>query len=190
MLYRTVPKKWERVFRVIESISYISMIISVMCVLALVVLIIASSLGRYIFHRPILNSDEMAGYLLLSLVLFGLAYTLGQQRHIKVDFVVRYFKKEARSVIDLVLSVIGLIWTISFLIGSWLVWLYYINNHTTSSMGTGVLLAIPSVMLIIGSSVLILQHLVEICKRFFLVFNIKSELNLEPDVDKNTNMTV
>nr|WP_226898450.1 TRAP transporter small permease [Mangrovicoccus algicola] len=63
-------------------------------------------LSRYALGTPSTVTDEMARFLFMWLALIGGAYTLGQRRHLAIDFLTGTLKGRARTVSEAVILAI------------------------------------------------------------------------------------
>ncbi len=66
---------------------------------------------REIFGSPILGTYEYVGLLTAVIVCFAIAYTLVQDAHIAIDFVVEKFDTKAQKIIDAVTNILVLAFT-------------------------------------------------------------------------------
>lgn len=67
-----------------------------MVVIALMLIVGYSVFWRYILGQPITWSDEMSGYLVVLLVMLGVAEALRRGDHINVDLIIRKLPQRAR----------------------------------------------------------------------------------------------
>jgi TRAP-type mannitol/chloroaromatic compound transport system permease small subunit len=69
-------------------------------------------IGRYLFHNPSDWSLELCGYLLVGLSYLAAAYTEVQEGHIRIDFLYERFRGKRKAVADILISFIGLCWSL------------------------------------------------------------------------------
>jgi len=78
-------RKFERV---IDGISYYSGYFAGWLVLGIMGLTMVEVISRYVLRHPIMLADEFGGYSFAAISLIGLAYTMKEGRHIRIQFVV------------------------------------------------------------------------------------------------------
>jgi TRAP-type C4-dicarboxylate transport system permease small subunit len=152
------------VIRLIDLLSMLGGVGAAVSVFMLCLLIMVSVIARYVFNSPFLYVDEIASYLMVSLVFLGLAYTLKEGGHIRVEMIVDRLSYKTRSVLGIMTGVIALLWAFFVLIGVTNIWLRYFNGRVR---GYGTLQAplwMPALPLVIGGAFLLLQVLAEIFK--------------------------
>src|SRR5690349_11893621 len=71
-------------------------------VLAEIVVLLAGILARYVFHTPIVWSDELAGILFLWLAMLGSVLALQRGEHMRMTAIVGMLKPRARAFLDVV----------------------------------------------------------------------------------------
>lgn len=71
--------------RAVSAIFTAAMAVSAVCVLAALAVITYSVIVRYFLGEPSLWVDEVVGYLVVAIVMFGVASALREGRHIGVD---------------------------------------------------------------------------------------------------------
>lgn len=69
----------------VSAIAAVAMTISALCVLAALALITWSVIVRYFLGQPSVWVDEVVGYLIIAIVMFGVASALREGKHIGVD---------------------------------------------------------------------------------------------------------
>ena len=154
----------KQVIRFIDFISAIGGIGAAASVFILCLLIMVSVIARYAFNSPFLYVDEIASYLMVSLVFLGLAYTLKEGGHIRVEMIVDRLRHRTRAVLGIMTAIIAMLWAFFLLIGVTGIWLRYLNGGVR---GYGTLQAplwMPALPLVIGAAFLLLQVLAEIFK--------------------------
>ena len=137
-------------------------------VFVLCLLIMASVVARYVFNRPFLYVDELASYLLATIVFLGLAYTLREGGHIRVEMIIDRLRRKTRTALTGITAILGVVWAYCLLMGVTGLWLRYFKGDV---LGYGTLQAplwVPALSLVIGGALLLLQVLAEICKIFLL----------------------
>ncbi len=78
----------EKVWRLIEKISYVAGYASGLIVILILLLTMVEVVTRYVLHQPIILCDEFGGYSLFAISFLGLAYCAREQGHIRITFIV------------------------------------------------------------------------------------------------------
>ena len=71
-------------------------------VVAEIVVLLAGIIGRYVFHSPIVWSDELAGILFLWLAMLGAVIALQRGEHMRMTAIVGMLNPRARAFLDVV----------------------------------------------------------------------------------------
>ncbi len=71
--------------RLVNWISWLSGVLSSLLIFVTLVISIYAIFQRYIIDRPLLWGDELLGYLLVAIVMFGAAEALRGNHHIAID---------------------------------------------------------------------------------------------------------
>lgn len=114
--------------------------ISGYAVLAMTLLITMDVILRFAFNAPTKFATETSEYLLIVAVSMGLAYTLRERAHIRIDFVVSRLPKQAANWLQPITSFLALIFTSVLLWLSWRQFLTSFTLKTTSRTGMDVVL--------------------------------------------------
>src|SRR3989337_1617815 len=78
----------ERVWRLIEKISYVAGYASGLTVILILLLTMVEVVTRYVLHQPLILCDEFGGYSLFAISFLGLAYCAREKGHIRITFIV------------------------------------------------------------------------------------------------------
>lgn len=79
------------------------------CMVAMSTAIIAQVFGRYVFHRSIPWSEELARYLMIWMSLVGASVAFRQGSHVAITFLRDRLRGERRRIVDLLgMAVIGI----------------------------------------------------------------------------------
>ncbi len=74
--------------------------------------------SRYVFHSPLLYTEEVSRYCYIWICFFGMAMATKLQNHIRIELVFIFIKGRAQAVINLVLNIISLgLYVVIFFIG-------------------------------------------------------------------------
>lgn len=111
--------------KVIDRILEI-FLISILSILVLDVLWQVAS--RYLLANPSKFTDEIAGFLLIWVSLFGAAYVSGKNQHLAINILANKLHGNKRKVLRLTINVIIILFVVFvFLIGG--IWLVYTRFH-------------------------------------------------------------
>lgn len=80
-----LPAVCRRFGEAVAAIAATAMTVSALCVLAALALITWSVFVRYVLGQPSVWVDEVVGYLVIAIVMFGVASALREGKHIGVD---------------------------------------------------------------------------------------------------------
>lgn len=172
----------SKLVALINWLSKAGFFISTMLVLLSALFVFVTSLSRYLFNAPFEYTFEISGYMMLTIVFLSLAYTVMIGRHIGITFVVNRLPEKIRKLVDLLMTILSLLWIIPFLIGCWYTWIYFFREHVMPNVGLEVPFWIPATTMIIGTALLLLQVFVEIGKK------IKAMGQEETEISATKNM--
>ena len=93
--------------------------------------------SRYILSSPSSYTDELAGFLLIWVGLFGAAYVAGKREHLAIDLLLQRSSKKRRFILEIVISVIVIMFAIVVMIigGSWLVYTRFFLSVKSAALG-------------------------------------------------------
>jgi tripartite ATP-independent transporter DctM subunit len=94
---------WPRwLARIDAAIFMVAAIPAALLVLAEIAVLLAGIIGRYVFHSPIVWSDELAGILFLWLAMLGSVLAFQRNEHMRMTAVVSMLGPGARAFLDVV----------------------------------------------------------------------------------------
>ncbi len=105
--------------------------------LILVLLVVYDALARYLFSTGSIALQELEWHLFDVIILFGIAYTLKENAHVRVDIFYASFSAKTKTIIDIISSLFFIL-PFSFLIiyiGIDFVNLSFVQNETSSNPG-------------------------------------------------------
>jgi len=94
---------------VVKRISKIMDKLAGICFFSVMLLIVTNIILRGIFHKPILGTYEVVGFLSAMGIGFALAHCALQNGHIAVDFIFSKFPKKTQAGLDLILNILVLL---------------------------------------------------------------------------------
>ena len=94
---------WPRwLARIDAAIFMVAAIPAALLVLAEIAVLLAGIIGRYVFHSPIIWSDELAGILFLWLAMLGSVLAFQRNEHMRMTAIVSMLSPSARAFLDVV----------------------------------------------------------------------------------------
>src|SRR5436305_6085112 len=94
---------WPRwVARTNTALFTLTAIPAALLVLAEIGVLLAGIIGRYVFHSPLIWSDELAGILFLWLAMLGSVLALQRDEHMRMTAIVGKLSPGARAFLDVV----------------------------------------------------------------------------------------
>jgi len=103
----------------------------------LVILVVYDATARYLFSTGSITLQELEWHLFDVIILFGIAYTLRENAHVRVDIFYASFSQKTKAIINIISSVFFIL-PFSFLIiyiGIDFVTLSFIQNESSSNPG-------------------------------------------------------
>ena len=146
--------------RIIEGIANVGGHISGWLAVVLMVLIFIEVSMRYITGRPPMVADEFGGYLLVGITMIGLAYTLKEKGHVRVEMVVDRVSLKTRKWMRVISLSLATVFTPFLIFGSYELVAFSHRLGAKSSTWVRTLQEIPQSILIIGTILLFLQLIV------------------------------
>ncbi|MDD2475287.1 MAG: TRAP transporter small permease [Dysgonamonadaceae bacterium] len=94
-------------------------------------------ISRYIMSSPSSYTDELAGFLLVWVGLFGAAYVAGKREHLAIDLLLQRSSKKRKFKLDIIISVIVILFAIVVMVigGSWLVYTRFYLSVKSAALG-------------------------------------------------------
>ena len=133
-------------------------------VLVLMVLTLVEAVSRYALRQPFMIADEIGGYMVVTIIIMGLAYTWKEGRHISIDFLVIKLPPRVRQWLRLAVLVIVIATTLLLIRGNYDFVMTSFEIGRKSETWLRLPLAWPQMVLVIGSVLLLFQLIVEFTK--------------------------
>ncbi|MEA1955020.1 MAG: TRAP transporter small permease subunit [Campylobacterota bacterium] len=105
--------------------------------IALVLLVVYDASARYLFSTGSIALQELEWHLFDVIIMFGIAYTLNQNSHVRVDIFYASYSEKTKRIVDIISSLFFIL-PFSFLIiyiSVDFVSLSYLQNETSSNPG-------------------------------------------------------
>ncbi|GGN20574.1 MULTISPECIES: TRAP transporter small permease [Marinomonas] len=102
-----------------KFIRVVDRILSTVCVtlmVALVACVVWQVFSRYVLGAPSTSTDEMARFLFIWVGLLGAAFTLGQKKHLAMDFMLLALDGRKKATLQLVITLIGLFFAVVIMV--------------------------------------------------------------------------
>jgi len=148
--------------KIIIHITNGSAWLSVLCVFMLSALIVVSVLSRYLLNKPLLGIDEISGYLNVLIGFLALAYTLQDNRHVRVDIVTNRLSPRVRNFLEMVTSILALILISQFIRTGWYTWMILVKSNERAQTYLRTPLAVPYGFMLFGWALILLMILIHL----------------------------
>jgi TRAP-type C4-dicarboxylate transport system permease small subunit len=112
---------------------------------------------RYVFGKPTIWITEVSTYLFLYVIYLGTAYALQQGMHIKVTFLLDFFSKGTKRIVDLITSILATLFTVVLLWQTSLMTWSAIKGRWTSPTALNAPYMYIYIIMVIGSLLLLLS---------------------------------
>ena len=147
------------IFRLAAIANRIGGFIAGICILATAFFVTYEVVLRALFDAPTEWVNEVSVYLILISAFLGLSPALAAGKHISVDLVTSKLSKQTNKVLGIIISILGMVFSLVFLVTSAEMALnsYQLNMLSTSTLR--IPLYIPQASLPIGFAILTLQFL-------------------------------
>lgn len=155
----------RRFIRIIDATSQFFGILAGIFIIAGVVLVIAEILVRNIFNGTLYITQEYTAYFMVAITFFGLAYTLKDSGHIRLEFLYRVVKEgKPRALLEIYALTVGLILFVIITYATTTYFLDAVAYDKRSMQISKTMLAIPQFAMPLGSLLISLQFVAEIAK--------------------------
>jgi len=102
----------------------------------LVVDVLWQVISRYVLSSPSSFTDELAGFLLIWVGLFGAAYVAGKNEHLAIDLLVQRSGPARRKLLEIFISICIIVFSLTVLVvgGAWLVYTRFALNVKSAAL--------------------------------------------------------
>lgn len=149
------------VIQIIDRISRWGGYFSAVCILLMTLLILVETVVRMVAGSSIFIAEEYSAYLMANFVMLGLAYTLRENGHIKVNLLLSRLRQRAKGAFRLAACLLGLA---VFVLLTYQLFLLAVDNFQSGRQSMNITktpIYIPQAGLVIGSALMALQLLAE-----------------------------
>jgi TRAP-type C4-dicarboxylate transport system permease small subunit len=133
--------------------------IAIVCMMALIT---ADVIARNVFRKSLLISDEISGYLLVTMTFFGIAYSLRSGSLLRIEFILFSLPKRLRGIADVLYDLIALAVCLlllrSLIRFTWITW----EREAVAPTLIETPLWIPQLAMPLGMIVLVIAFLLEL----------------------------
>lgn len=136
--------------QIVIKVNNVFSIASGISICLMVLLVTLEVLLRNLFQASTLIADEYAGYLLVAMLFFGVAYTFRTKRFIRVDLLYGRFKGKAKFIVDLILFIVALAYTSILLQYLFDFTMQSYKFHSQSTFYSRTPLFIPQTVMVLG----------------------------------------
>ncbi|MFH0914215.1 MAG: TRAP transporter small permease subunit [Chloroflexota bacterium] len=150
----------------VDRISYVLTFLGGIMLLLMTALVTVEVTMRYGFRTSTLVADELAPYLLVGMLYFGLAYGLQKDRHVKVELATARMRPRTKRYLRQFLSLLTVplaaicLWRIGLLVWE----SYRLGVSTPGMLHTPQYL--PQILVLVGLLVFLLQAAVQVRREF------------------------
>lgn len=96
-------------YKMTNKLSLWGAYLSGVFLISLVILVMTEIIGRHFFDTSTMIADEYSGYIYLSAIFLGLAYTFEQNAHIRINILSEKISKKANRKIDIIAGIISIL---------------------------------------------------------------------------------
>ena len=161
---------------IIDGISYYTGYFAGWLVIGIMCLTMIEVISRYVLRHPLMLADEFGGYSFAAIAAVGLAYTMKEGRHIRIQFVVNRLPVKVSNWLRVITLTVAFVYaaiaskvSYSFIIDAF-------DRHIRSASHLMTPLAWPQMVLPLGFTLLCLVLFAEIVQA---IRNIRSGMSTE-----------
>jgi TRAP-type C4-dicarboxylate transport system permease small subunit len=163
----------NKAIALIEKLSRVGGLLSAACIVVMTLLILTETALRLFLERSLFVAEEFSAYLMANFVMLGLAYTLREDGHIRVNLLLSRLQPSGRTLFDLIGYAVG---CGIFALLTWELWCVMTDNFVTDQRSMNVTktpIFIPQIGLVAGSVLMMMQMVAEVVKRLTELIRLK-----------------
>jgi TRAP-type C4-dicarboxylate transport system permease small subunit len=149
----------RRLVGALETLSDVAGALAGATTLGLTVMVAAGVVARRVFNAPFLFVEELSGYAVLAIVFLGLAYTMKEGGHVRVEVIIERVRGRAHTGLQAACVVLAGFWAVVLLGGM----VYQVSEYWTQRVLSFAYLQtplwIPGSLMVVGAALLVLQCL-------------------------------
>jgi TRAP-type C4-dicarboxylate transport system permease small subunit len=161
----------EIIDRIVNLLSKFGMWLAVFGLFFLTAVVTVGTLCRYLFNMPILGVDEISGYLNLLIGMLALSFTLQQDRHVRVDIVIKWLPARVQMITEVVVTILALILLSQLMYTNWYTWIKLITADERAQTFLRTPIAWPYGFMMLGWALLIIAFVVHLIKSITRIRN-------------------
>jgi len=138
----------------------------VVALVAMMAVVTLDVILRYFFNDPTVWADEVASFLTIWVVFFGLGQNMRQGDHIRIDVITNLLSRRIQLVLDVLAHAIAIVFSVVLLMGCWVRFDNFWVRHTTSDSPIMIPLWIPMAPVLVGAAVFCLAAVAGFVVRF------------------------
>jgi len=155
-------------YRAAEWLSSCAMYVAGISTLVLGFYVTASGVGRMV-GVPVRDADEIGGYFMVLISLWGGAYCFQRRGHIRVEFFQRFYGKKLLIWLEVALLLVALVVTAAMFVGGYTLTLSAFSRGAVSNTALAVPLYLPMMIIPTGWLLLGLILIAELGKTISIV---------------------
>lgn len=173
----------KAVIRAVNAISGFGGWLAVIMICLALGLALSEILSRSLFNKTLYITEEYSGYLMCTLTFCSLAYTLREQGHIRMVFLLRVLSARRRHFLNLACHGVGLVFGIGLTAFCFIFFWDSVVSGSQSMQVSETYLAIPQAFMPLGAFMLTLQFLGEVFKDILVIRGDTAGLTLTEEAD-------
>ena len=125
----------------------------VVALVAMMAIVTFDVILRYFFNDPTVWAGEVASFLTIWVVFFGLGQNMRQGDHIRIDVITNLLSRRMRLVLDVLAHAIAIVFSVVLLMGCWVRFDNFWVRRTVSDSPIMIPLWIPMLPVLVGAAV-------------------------------------
>ena len=125
----------------------------VVALVAMMAIVTFDVILRYFFNDPTVWAGEVASFLTIWVVFFGLGQNMRQGDHIRIDVITNLLSRRMRLVLDVFAHAIAIVFSVVLFMGCWVRFDNFWARRTVSDSPIMIPLWIPMLPVLVGAAV-------------------------------------
>ena len=125
----------------------------VVALVAMMAIVTFDVILRYFFNDPTVWAGEVASFLTIWVVFFGLGQNMRQGDHIRIDVITNLLSRRMRLVLDVLAHAIAIVFSVVLFMGCWVRFDNFWVRRTVSDSPIMIPLWIPMLPVLVGAAV-------------------------------------
>lgn len=166
------PVEMKKIINIIDKTSLCGALFASVVILATIFMMLTEIILRAGFSSTTHFANEYSGYASALIAFMGLGYTLSVKGHVRMTLLFKVISGKTEIIWNIIIHLVGLIVSGHLVFLTWNHFHASVVSRTVSIQITQTPLAIPQFFLVLGTAVLTLQFVAEICK---LILKLKGD---------------